>query len=527
MQSVWPRSPRPSAWRLVHVWSNGSTSEPRPVSANGWLPGVSSAELVYYRTGPLAIGPTARRRAAERARRTAATPDEACGGEPPEAAAPDAEASQAAAVAAILGAGAPADLDTRIQAEIAYGWDCQGRDQQKPPKGDWRTWVLMGGRGSGKTRAGAEWVHGIVRDAGRAKVALRIALVAETLGDAREVMVDGPSGICRIARHLRPTFEVSRRRLVWPNGAVAHVFSSEDPESLRGPQFDFAWCDELAKWTHAQETWDMLQFGLRLGAEPRQLVTTTPRPLPLLRAILAAPDTATTRMRTADNAANLAPGFVAAIEARYGGSRLGRQELGGELIEDREDALWRRADIERLRVRRPAAVGRIVVAVDPPAAASAKDSCCGIVVAGLDTEGRGVVLADGSVEGASPAAWGRAVVKLYRRFRADRVVAEINQGGDMVMLLGIPGDNTYANYTEANRAFYRLTVLPLLTRTAAALGNWLAPLYGGGLRLAYDTDAIAGLAAEREALWKRIGDAPFLTDAEKREAVGYQPLAGK
>lgn len=320
----------------------------------------------------------------------------------------------------------------RYQDEIAYGWHQRARDDQKPPEGDWRTWVLMGGRGAGKTRAGAEWVQKIVEDAGRSDVSLRIALVAETLGDAREVMVEGPSGICRIARHMGPVFEVSRRRVVWENGAIAQVFSSEDPESLRGPQFDLAWCDELAKWVHAEETWDMLQFGLRLGKQPRQLVTTTPRPVPLLKALLAAPDTVMTKISTADNAANLAPGFVAAMQARYGGSRLGRQELGGELIEDREDALWRRADLERLRVRHPGPIGRIVVAVDPPAVAAAKNSCCGIVVAGLDQSGRAVVLEDGSVEGASPAAWGRAAVKLYRRFDADRLVAETNQGGDMV-----------------------------------------------------------------------------------------------
>jgi phage terminase large subunit-like protein len=180
----------------------------------------------------------------------------------------------------------------------------------------------MGGRGSGKTRAGAEWVHRLA--SGPARSNLRIALVAETLGDAREVMIDGMSGISRIARRRRPDFEISRRRLVWPNGAVAQIFSSEDPESLRGPQFHFAWCDELAKWKHGQDTWDMLQFGLRLGTAPRQLVTTTPRPVPLLKALMADPATVTTRISTRDNTANLAPGFVEALARRYGGTRLGR-----------------------------------------------------------------------------------------------------------------------------------------------------------------------------------------------------------
>ncbi len=309
-------------------------------------------------------------------------------------------------------------------------WSNTSRSEQRPPEGDWRVWLLMGGRGSGKTRAGAEWIQELA--AGKtARPGLRIALVAETLGDAREVMIDGVSGICRIARRNRPDFEASRRRLIWPNGTVAQIFSSEDPESLRGPQFDYAWCDELGKWKHGQETWDMLQFALRLGDRPRALVTTTPRPVPVLKALIADPGTAVCRIRTSDNAVNLAPGFLAAMSGRYGGTRLGRQELDGELIEDREDALWSRAGIEALKLRDTGPLGRIVVAVDPPAGMG-QGSCCGIIVAGLDRTGRGVVLADCSVEGASPAGWANAVVRAFRRFDADRIVAEVNQGGDMV-----------------------------------------------------------------------------------------------
>lgn len=317
-------------------------------------------------------------------------------------------------------------------------WCWQARAAQRAPEGDWRTWLLLGGRGSGKTRAGAEWVQAVASGFRRRALGLamgaqmRIALVAETLGDAREVMIDGVSGIARIATGERPRYEATRRRLVWESGAVAQIFSSEDPESLRGPQFDLAWCDELAKWRHPEETWDMLQFGLRLGARPRQLVTTTPRALPLLKRIIADPETATRHMRTAENGRNLAGGFMAAMATRYAGSRLGRQELDGELIEDREDALWSRATIEKARGRPAGAVGRIVVAVDPPVSASARDSCCGIVVAGLDAGGTGVVLHDGSVVGETPAGWANAVIRLYRRFAADRVVAEVNQGGDMV-----------------------------------------------------------------------------------------------
>jgi phage terminase large subunit-like protein len=287
----------------------------------------------------------------------------------------------------------------------------------------------MGGRGSGKTRAGAEWVHAIASCGGRSD--LRIALVAETLGDAREVMIDGVSGICRIARRNCPDFEISRRRLVWPNGAMAQIFSSEDPEALRGPQFHYAWCDELAKWKHAEDTFDMLQFGLRLGSDPRQLVTTTPRPVPVLRRLIADAGTQLVRISTGANARNLAPGFIEQLERRYGGTRLGRQELDGELIEDREDALWRRADIEACVIRQLPDLRRVVVAVDPPSGVGPA-SCCGIVVAGLEASGRAVVLADCSVEGATPAAWAQAVAKAYRRFHADRVVAEVNQGGEMV-----------------------------------------------------------------------------------------------
>ena len=331
----------------------------------------------------------------------------------------------------------PADLALLTPAQLAFlarDWRLRARPDQRPPDDEaWRNWLLMGGRGSGKTRAGAEWVHGLA-SAGR-RSDLRIALVAETLGDAREVMIDGISGIASIARERRPEVEISRRRLVWPNGAMAQIFSSEDPESLRGPQFHYAWCDELAKWKHAEETFDMLQFALRLGEMPRQLITTTPRPVPVLKRLIADPATRLARLSTRANAGNLAPGFIDALESRYGGTRLGRQELDGELIEDRPDALWKRSQIEALVVKTQASLGplgRIVVAVDPPAGAG-PSSCCGIVVAGLEqASGRAVVLADCSVTGATPSGWAAAVVRAFRRFEADRVVAEVNQGGDMV-----------------------------------------------------------------------------------------------
>ncbi len=295
------------------------------------------------------------------------------------------------------------------------------------------TWLVMGGRGAGKTRLGAEWVNGLVR--GLRPFAdwkyRTIALVGETFADVREVMIDGPSGIRTIARGSRPRFEVSRRRLVWDNGAVAQVFSSEDPESLRGPQFEAAWLDEFAKWKNLQACWDMLQFGLRLGEQPRQLITTTPKPLPLLKSLLADPSVAVTRLRTEDNAKNLAAGFLKAVKSRYGGSRLGRQELDGELIEDREDALWSRQMIEQAQTGHVSELRRIVVAVDPPASSRKTSDACGIVAAGLDGDGCAVVIADATVSAAKPQEWAQRAVALFHRLQADCLVVEVNQGGEM------------------------------------------------------------------------------------------------
>lgn len=293
----------------------------------------------------------------------------------------------------------------------------------------------MGGRGAGKSRLGAEWVNALVRGLSPFSHGLpyrRLALVGETLADVREVMIEGPSGILAVSGNDPPRLEVGRRRLVWTSGAVAQIFSSEEPDSLRGPQFDAAWCDELAKWRNAEACWDMLQFGLRLGAFPRQLVTTTPRPGPLMKRLLADPEVLVERMRTAENAANLAEGFLQAVERRYGGTRLGRQELDGELIEDREDALWSRAAVEGAFVAEVPGMRRIVVAVDPPATSRKTSDACGIVAAGLAEDGRVVVLADASLRAAKPQDWAAAAVGLFHRLQADAIVAEVNQGGDMV-----------------------------------------------------------------------------------------------
>jgi phage terminase large subunit-like protein len=319
---------------------------------------------------------------------------------------------------------------------IANEWVMTARPDQYPLCADKPgTWLVIGGRGSGKTRLGAEWVNAMVRGYPPfAEVGDRhrqIALVGETLADVREVMIDGPSGLVTIARGDRPRYEASRRRLLWDNGAVAQAFSSEDPESLRGPQFAAAWCDELGKWKHAEAVFDQLQFGLRLGRKPRQILTTTPKPTPLVKRLLSDPAVAVTRMKTSDNADNLAPGFLAAMERLYGGTRLGRQELDGELIEDRADALWTRAGLEA--TLQPAGeIGRIVVAVDPPAGGQGKGNRCGIVAAGLDAQGHAVVLADATVSGKQPGEWAAAAIRLFRRLDADCIVAEVNQGGAMV-----------------------------------------------------------------------------------------------
>jgi len=311
---------------------------------------------------------------------------------------------------------------------IEKEWSIRRRGDQEAPEGDWLVWLLLGGRGSGKTRAGAEWVRALAT--GEPPPAGPIALVGETFADVREVMIEGVSGLLTIhRRHERPQWSPARRRLEWQNGSIAQAFSAEDPEGLRGPQFAAAWADELAKWRHPEAAWDMLQFGLRLGAHPRQVVTTTPRPLPLLRRLLADPGTVVSRATTRANIAHLSPGFLTRVVARYAGTRLGRQELDGELIEDRADGLWRREEIEASRVAVPARLRRIVVAVDPPA--SKRSGTCGIVAAG-EADGTAYVLADASARAVRPDEWAARALRLYRDLAADALVAEVNQGGDMV-----------------------------------------------------------------------------------------------
>lgn len=314
-------------------------------------------------------------------------------------------------------------------------WLLWARPDQLPPDGDWTTWLLLGGRGAGKTRAGAEWVKAVAlgREPFGSLTTGRIALVGETHADVRDVMVEGGSGLLRLHRRCdRPQWKPSLRRLEWPSGAVAQAFSSEDPEALRGPQFEVAWADEIAKWRHGEEVWDMLQFGLRLGARPRQVATTTPRAVPLVKRLVADPACVVARASTRANAFNLAPRFLDAVVGRYQGTRLGRQELDGELIEDRDDALWRRDEIERVRLDVAPPLVRIVVAVDPPASSRGSADACGIVAAGVSEAGLAHVLADASVRGVRPTDWAARALGLYHALDADCLVAEVNQGGEMV-----------------------------------------------------------------------------------------------
>lgn len=300
------------------------------------------------------------------------------------------------------------------------------------------TWLILAGRGFGKTRSGSEWVRSIVcgktpLERGRYS---RIALIAETAADARDVMTEGDSGILSVHhKDFRPHYEPSKRRLTWPNGAVASLFNATEPDQLRGPQFDAAWCDELAKWRYAQESWDMLQFGLRLGDHPRQLITTTPRPIPLLKQIMRDKSTVVTKGSTFDNLGNLAPSFVKQIKDKYEGTRLGRQELEAEILDDAPGALWSRKDIDEYRRKTTEVpdLQRIVVAIDPAASDAGAEGVAetGIIVVGLGVDGRGYVLDDVTCS-LGPLGWARRAISAYDIYDGDAIVVEVNNGGAMV-----------------------------------------------------------------------------------------------
>ncbi len=338
-------------------------------------------------------------------------------------------------------------------------WAKTRRLDQTPPENDWLVWLLLGGRGAGKTRAGAEWVLEQVKSGKK-----RIALVAPTYNDAREVMISGESGLLNIGfAHERPEYISSRRRLEWKEfGAIAYVFSAEDPDGLRGPQFDCAWADEFCTWAYPEATLSNLRLGLRLGDAPKLVMTTTPKPLASLKKLMAEPGVAVTRATTKDNEANLSPAFMRSIYEIYGGTRLGRQELNGEIMEDRDGALWTRALIDSVLISAaPKEIQKTVVAIDPPATSGSRADACGLIVAarvGFGAQARVYILHDGTVQGLKPDQWALRAVNLWKEWDADYLLAEVNQGGEMVktMLEAIgaqaPVRTVYASKSKVARA---------------------------------------------------------------------------
>jgi len=326
-------------------------------------------------------------------------------------------------------------LTTEAQAKLKWSWEFFARPNQLPPEGSWTTWLVLAGRGFGKTRMGSEWIRKIAHD----NPGCRIALVAETAADARDVMIKGDSGLLSVDPTLSDDcWSPTNRCLTWPNGSKAWCYNATEPDQLRGPQHHFAWVDELAKFRYMQATWDQLLFGLRLGEHPQVLVTTTPQPKPLVKELVGkeGKDVFVTRGSTLDNSANLAASTVKNLYDRYGGTRLGRQELEGEILGDIPGALWHRSSIDDTRLYEvPDDLERVIVAVDPAASSHEGSDENGIVVVGLardaDGYGRGYVLEDASMRG-TPEEWARVAVRMFRKWQADKIVAEKNNGGEMV-----------------------------------------------------------------------------------------------
>jgi len=316
-------------------------------------------------------------------------------------------------------------LSNEEAAQLRYLWEFWARPEQVAPPDPWSIWLIKAGRGWGKTRVGAEWVRHMKDSVGR------IALIGPTAADVRDVMVDGDSGIIPISPPWdKPEYQPSKRRVVWQNGSVAYMYSADEPERLRGPQHGAAWCDEAGSWRYP-DTWDMMMFGLRLGKNPKVAVTTTPRPTPMLKQIQSAPGVVITRGTTYENRANLAASFFDSIITKYEGTRLGRQELEGHDLDDSPGAMWNRDQIDKFRIRKALDMVRIVVAIDPAVTSKDDSDETGIVVVGKDEFGHAYVLEDCSIKG-TPDEWGRAAIQAMNRHQADRIIAEVNQGGDMV-----------------------------------------------------------------------------------------------
>ncbi len=332
-------------------------------------------------------------------------------------------------------------------------WVRVARHEQLPPSGDWRTWLFLAGRGSGKTRAAVEWIRGEIQRG----VMRRVAVVAPTASDTRDVIVEGDSGFLSVCPlDFMPIYEPSKRRLTFPNGATVSLYSAEEPLRLRGPQFDGAWLDELCHFKYP-ETYDMLMFGLRLGRNPRCMITTTPRPTPLLKKIRTQSATVETLSTTYDNRANLASAFFTDIVSQYEGTRLGRQELLAEILDDTPGALWSLDAIDALRVSEHPVLTRVVVAIDPSVSDTATSHEAGIVAVGRGNNGHGYVLADGSTKG-SPDTWMSKAIILYHQYEADKIIAEVNNGGDLIERLlhviapSIPYKKVHASRGKVTRA---------------------------------------------------------------------------
>jgi len=336
------------------------------------------------------------------------------------------------------------ELQLRQVQREQYLWHKQARPNQLPPPGDWRVWLILAGRGFGKTRTGAETLRLWISQ-GRTK---RIALIAKSIFEARAVMVEGPSGLLSIYPPQQgPLFSPSKRQILWPCGAIATLYGAEQYDQLRGPQFDTAWIDEFAKFRHQKALWEQLLLSLRLGQDPRCLVTTTPRPSKLLEALLKDPQVVVTKGTTFENQANLAPAFFESIVAQFSGTQLGAQELYAEMLTEREGALWQRTFLHYAQPENDATgqwqLERIVIAIDPATTHTEDSDETGIVVAGMDAQKRAFVLEDLSGR-LSPADWGRRVVEAYWHYRADRIIAEVNKGGDLVERVVKSIDNTIA-----------------------------------------------------------------------------------
>lgn len=315
--------------------------------------------------------------------------------------------------------------------EFLYNWELFARPNQLTPKGDWLFWFIMSGRGWGKTRTAAEWVRSQVENQGKR----RIALVGATSADVRDTMITGVSGLLNICPPWnKPEYVPSKRCLIWPNGAIAVAYSAEKPDRLRGPSHDAAWADELASWQRVQETWDMLMFGLRIGSKPQCIISSTPRPIKLVKELVKDKNTVITGGDTFENRMNLAPAFFERIIQKYKGTRLGRQEIYAEILDDNPDALFNRDDIDKYRVECAPELHLVSVGVDPAVTSNENSDDTGIIVAGKDKGDHYYVLADYTCH-VSPEKWARRCVNAYNDHQANRIVPEVNNGGDMVKAL--------------------------------------------------------------------------------------------